>query len=176
MAGIGGVETCRRIKNVPAMRDIPLIILTATEQRDAVIEGLGAGADDFVSKASGFDVLSARVQAQIRRKQIEDEQRKVREQLLRSELEAAEARAARELAETRAAMAEELGRDERRARAGQPRARGVQLLGLARSARAAAHDQRVHARARRGARRARSASGRAITSGACSRRRRGCRT
>jgi DNA-binding response OmpR family regulator len=110
MAGIGGVDTCKRIKNAPATRDTPLIFLTATEQRDAVIEGLGAGADDFVSKASGFDVLSARVQAQLRRRQIEDEQRKVREQLLRSELEVSEARAARELAEARATMAEELSR------------------------------------------------------------------
>jgi DNA-binding response OmpR family regulator len=110
MAGLGGVETCRVVKAKPTLRDIPLIIITATEQREAVIEGLAAGADDFVSKASGFDVLSARVQAQIRRKQIEDEQRRVREALLRSELEASEARAARELAETRAAMAEELTR------------------------------------------------------------------
>lgn len=108
MAGIGGVDTCKRIKNTPATRDTPLIFLTATEQREAVIEGLGAGADDFVSKASGFDVLSARVQAQLRRRQIEDEQRKVREQLLRSELDVSEARAARELAEARGKMAEEL--------------------------------------------------------------------
>jgi signal transduction histidine kinase len=110
MAGIGGVATCKRIKDMPATRDTPLIFLTATEQREAVIEGLGAGADDFVSKASGFDVLSARVQAQLRRRQIEDEQRKVREQLLRSELEVSEARTARELAEARAKMAEELAR------------------------------------------------------------------
>jgi DNA-binding response OmpR family regulator len=110
MAGMGGVETCRLIKTKPEMRDVPLIIITATEQREAVIEGLAAGADDFVSKASGFDVLSARVQAQIRRKQIEDEQRRVREALLRSELDASEARAAREIAEARAAMTEELKR------------------------------------------------------------------
>ena len=110
MAGMGGVATCKHLKQDAATRDTPLIILTASEQRDAVIEGLAAGADDFVSKASGFDVLAARVQAQIRRKQIEDEQRAVREQLLRSELEAAEARSAKELAETRAVLAEELER------------------------------------------------------------------
>ena len=110
MAGIGGIETCRRLKASTIVRDTPLIILTASEQRDAVIEGLGAGADDFLSKGNGFDVLSARIQAQIRRKQIEDEQRKVREQLLRSELDAAEARASRALAEARAGMAEELKR------------------------------------------------------------------
>jgi two-component system, NtrC family, sensor kinase len=110
MAGIGGVETCRRLKASPIVRDTPLLIVTASEQRDAVIEGLGAGADDFVSKSSGFDVLSSRIQAQIRRRQNEDEQRKVREQLLRSELDAAEARAAKALAETRATMAEALER------------------------------------------------------------------
>jgi DNA-binding response OmpR family regulator len=110
MAGIGGIETCRRLKSRAIVRDTPLIILTASDQRDAVLEGLGAGADDFVSKVSGFDVLSARIQAQIRRKQIEDEQRRVRDQLLRSELDAAEARAARALAEARATMTEELAR------------------------------------------------------------------
>jgi len=110
MPGMGGVATCMRIKEAEAMRDTPVIILTATDQRDAVIESLAAGADDFVSKASGFDVLSARVQAQLRRKQIEEEQRSFREQLLRSELEASEARAARAVAETRAVLAEELTR------------------------------------------------------------------
>ncbi|HEY4058274.1 MAG TPA: response regulator, partial [Kofleriaceae bacterium] len=110
MAGMGGLETCRRIKSAPVVRDTPLIFLTSTEQRDAVIEGLTAGADDFLVKSAGFDVLSARIQAQIRRKQIEDEQRKVKEKLLRSELDASEARAARELAEARAVMAEELQR------------------------------------------------------------------
>jgi DNA-binding response OmpR family regulator len=110
MAGMGGNAACKLLKENPQTRDTPIIILTATEQREAVIESLAAGADDFVSKASGFDVLSARVQVQLRRKQIEDEQRRVREQLLRSELEASEARAARELAEARAEMAEELAR------------------------------------------------------------------
>jgi len=110
MPGMGGVATCMRIKEAEATRETPVIILTATDHRDAVIESLAAGADDFVSKASGFDVLSARVQAQLRRKQIEEEQRKFREQLLRSELEASEARAARVIAETRAALAEELTR------------------------------------------------------------------
>jgi DNA-binding response OmpR family regulator len=109
MAGIGGVETCRRVKASFA-HDTPLVMLTASDQRDVAIEGLGAGADDFLCKSSGFEVLSAHIQAQIRRKQVEDEHRKVREQLLRSELEASECRAEAALAETRAVMAEELAR------------------------------------------------------------------
>ena len=107
MAGIGGLETCKRLKAAPGVRDIPLIMLTATDNRDAVIEGLSAGADDYLTKGSGFEVLTARVQAQIRRKQIEDEQRHVRERLLRSEVEASEARMARDLAEKRAALADQ---------------------------------------------------------------------
>ena len=109
MPGIGGQETCRQVKAVPITRDIPIIMLTALEDREAMIEGLGAGADDYIAKSNDFGVLRARMLAQIRRKQIEDENRRIREQLLRRELEAAEARATRELAETRAALVEELG-------------------------------------------------------------------
>ena len=70
-------------------------MLTALEDREAMIEGLSAGADDYIAKSSDFDVLQARVRAQIRRKQFEDENRRIREQLLRAELESMEARAAR---------------------------------------------------------------------------------
>lgn len=108
MAGLDGQETCRRIKSAPVVRDIPLIMLTASEDRATMLDGLGAGADDFISKSGEFEVLKARVRAQIRRKQFEDENRHIREELLRKELEAAEARAARELAETRASLVGEL--------------------------------------------------------------------
>ncbi|HEY0483280.1 MAG TPA: response regulator [Kofleriaceae bacterium] len=108
MPGLSGAETCERIKAAPVVRDIPLIMLTSLEGGDAMIEGFSAGADDFIFKSSGVDVLKARVQAQIRRKLFEDEHRSTREQLLRSEHEAAEAQVARELAKTRAALVEQL--------------------------------------------------------------------
>ena len=108
MPGIGGEETCRRIKAVAATRDTPVIMLTALEDRAAMIRGLSVGADDYIPKSSDFDVLCARVLAQMRRKQFEDENRQIREQLLNKELEAAEARMAREVAEARAALVEEL--------------------------------------------------------------------
>ncbi len=110
MPGLDGLETCRRIKAAPVVRDIPLVMLTANEDRSAMIEGLSTGAEDFISKSSDFEVLKARVRAQLRRRQFEDEHREIREKLLRSELEATEARAARELAETRAKLMEELER------------------------------------------------------------------
>jgi two-component system NtrC family sensor kinase len=110
MPGLSGQETCERIKAVPVVRDIPLIMLTASEDREAMIKGLSAGADDYISKSSQLEVLKARMHAQIRRKQFEDENRRIREELLRKELEAAEARAARELAETKAVLVDELER------------------------------------------------------------------
>lgn len=108
MPDMDGIETCRRIKSSPIFRDIPLLMLTAREDRSAMIEALSTGADDFIAKSNEFEVLTARVRAQLRRKQFEDEHRNIREQLLRSELEATEARAARELAETRARLVEAL--------------------------------------------------------------------
>ncbi|HEX3772132.1 MAG TPA: response regulator [Polyangiaceae bacterium] len=113
MPGIDGHETCRRIKAAPIVRDIPLILLTAVEDRTAVLDGFSTGADDFISKSSEVDVLKARVRAQLRRKQFEDEHRRVREELLRSEMDASEQRAARALAEERAAHVEELERKNR---------------------------------------------------------------
>ena len=53
MPGLGGSETCRRIKAAPVVRDIPLIMLTALEDRERMIDGLSAGADDYIpSRAS----------------------------------------------------------------------------------------------------------------------------
>jgi signal transduction histidine kinase len=108
--GLGGQETCVRIKGAPIVRDIPIIMLGALDTREAMIQGLGAGADDYIAKGSEFDVLKARVRAQIRRRQFEDENRRVREELLRREIDDAEAQAARELAQARAVLIDELER------------------------------------------------------------------
>jgi DNA-binding response OmpR family regulator len=104
MPGLDGRETCRRIKTAPALRDIPLIMLTSITDRSAMLDALEAGADDYINKSSEFDVLKARVRAQLRRKQFEDDNRRIRGELHAVELEAAEARAARALADSRAEL------------------------------------------------------------------------
>jgi len=105
MPGIGGLETCRRIKSAPSLRDIPVVLLTAFEGRASMLAGLEAGADDYVVKANGeVELLKARLRAQLRRKQFEDEARRVHAELHSSAMEAAEARAARELADSRAEL------------------------------------------------------------------------
>lgn len=107
MPGLDGHATCQEIKRSPTLRDTPLILLTGHESRDSMVQGLVAGADDYIPKSSEWEVLRARVRAQIRRRTIETEARRV---LVERELEAREARAARELAETRAALADALAR------------------------------------------------------------------
>ncbi|PRY33518.1 response regulator [Pseudosporangium ferrugineum] len=99
-------RTCARVKEVPQIRDTPLVM--AGDEDDALLECLAAGADDYVRSADGADTLRAHVRAQIRRKQSLDESRRIREELMRRELDAAGERAARQLAETRAALVEEL--------------------------------------------------------------------
>jgi two-component system NtrC family sensor kinase len=108
MPGLSGHDTCLRIKAAPGIRNVPLIILTALEDREAMIDGLSVGADDYISKSGDFQILKARMRAQIRRRQFEDEIRNAREELLTKELQMAEAHAARDLAETRARLCDEL--------------------------------------------------------------------
>ena len=108
MPGIGGLETCQRIKAAPGLRDVPVIILTGSDDRRSMIDGYSAGADDYLTKSNDAEVLRARVLAQIRRKQGQEETRRIREEFLRRELEATEERAARQAAEDRAAHAAEL--------------------------------------------------------------------
>jgi DNA-binding response OmpR family regulator len=88
MPGLSGQEACKRIKQRAAWRDIPLIMLTAHDDRDAMIECINAGADDYIAKSADFEVLKVRLRAHLRRKHFEDENHRFREQLVRSETEA----------------------------------------------------------------------------------------
>lgn len=88
MPGLSGQETCKRIKKRAKWRDIPLIMLTAHDDRDAMIECINAGADDYIAKSADFEVLKVRLRAHLRRKHIEDENHLIREKLVRSETEA----------------------------------------------------------------------------------------
>ena len=110
VAGAGGRDARQRIKSAPAFRDVPLIVLAAPESGESVAQSLAAGADDCIVKSADFELLRARVRAQLRRRQLEDEQRRYREALLRRELEVAEARAAKQVADARAVLVAELER------------------------------------------------------------------
>jgi len=61
-----GLELCRKIKQHPKTAHIPVLLLTARTAETHELEGLGMGADDYVSKPFTASVLLARVAAQLR--------------------------------------------------------------------------------------------------------------
>lgn len=68
MPGIDGFEVCRRIKANPGTRLIPTVIVTGLHAREHRIEGINAGADDFLAKPFDFEELRARVRSLVRLK------------------------------------------------------------------------------------------------------------
>ena len=64
---ISGVEICKLIRSKPDIKNIPIIMLTAKGEEEDKIKGLGAGADDYVTKPFSIPELMARVKANLRR-------------------------------------------------------------------------------------------------------------
>jgi two-component system, cell cycle response regulator len=68
-----GYEVSRRIKNDPALPYIPIILVTARDSTQDKVEGLDAGADDYLTKPINFPELEARVRSMLRIKRLQDE-------------------------------------------------------------------------------------------------------
>jgi len=75
MPGMDGFEVCRRLKEDPATRHIPVVLVTALDGRSDRIEGLEAGADEFLTKPIDDVLLFARVRSLTRLKLVIDELR-----------------------------------------------------------------------------------------------------
>ena len=75
MPGMDGFEVCRRLKDDPLTRHIPVVLVTALDGRGDRITGLEAGADDFLTKPIDDVMLFARVRSLSRLKMIIDELR-----------------------------------------------------------------------------------------------------
>lgn len=66
LPGMNGIEVCKRLR---AGSDVPILMLTAKETIEDRVQGLDAGADDYLVKPFAFDELMARVRALLRRAQ-----------------------------------------------------------------------------------------------------------
>ncbi|HET7181477.1 MAG TPA: EAL domain-containing protein [Candidatus Limnocylindrales bacterium] len=66
MPGMDGYAVVRALRASPDTATLPVVLITGTAADDAVIEGLAAGADDFLGKPVRLDELVARVKAHIR--------------------------------------------------------------------------------------------------------------
>jgi signal transduction histidine kinase len=65
MPGLSGTALARAMKQDPALRSTPVLLLTARSGPEAALEGFGAGADDFIEKPFHPRVLLARVTAHL---------------------------------------------------------------------------------------------------------------
>jgi len=74
MPAIDGLEVCRRIRQKSTSMPVYIILLTAKTQREDLIAGLGAGADDYITKPFNHQELYARLQVGFR---VADLQRKL---------------------------------------------------------------------------------------------------
>ncbi|MGB8981889.1 MAG: HD domain-containing phosphohydrolase [Anaerolineales bacterium] len=61
MPGMTGFEVCQRVRSDPQIAEIPIIILTALDDRESLLNALKAGADDFISKPFDRHELRARL-------------------------------------------------------------------------------------------------------------------
>jgi len=73
MPGMDGFEVCRRIKATPETRLTPVVLTTGLRATEDRIQGINAGADDFLSKPIDFNELLARTRSLLRLKQFTDE-------------------------------------------------------------------------------------------------------
>jgi two-component system phosphate regulon response regulator PhoB len=72
LPGVDGLEVCRRLRNDPKTRSVGIILVTALGEETDVVAGFHEGADDYITKPFSPKVMSARVQAVLRRKHEED--------------------------------------------------------------------------------------------------------
>ncbi len=68
LPGIDGLQVCKRLRD-DAGRDTPIIMLTARDALNDRLQGLGAGADDYLIKPFALSELVARIEAILRRSQ-----------------------------------------------------------------------------------------------------------
>jgi signal transduction histidine kinase len=61
MPAMDGFEVCRRIRTTPQLAEVPIILLTALDDRDSRLKGIESGADDFLTKPPDRRELVARV-------------------------------------------------------------------------------------------------------------------
>jgi serine phosphatase RsbU (regulator of sigma subunit) len=83
MPVMDGFEVARRVKADAQLQTIPVLMLTGSDSAQHVVEGLGAGADDFVTKGSDTEVLLARLRALLRVKAYQDQLRRANQQMNR---------------------------------------------------------------------------------------------
>lgn len=67
MPGMDGFETCRRLRSIRGLEELPVIFLTAQNDEASVVEGFDVGGTDYVTKPFQKDALLARIHSHLQR-------------------------------------------------------------------------------------------------------------
>jgi two-component system sensor histidine kinase/response regulator len=79
MPEVDGLSTCRQIKTEPKWADIPVIFLSAADDKNLIVQALEAGGVDYVTKPFNMAELVSRVRTQLSLKQARDQLRMLAE-------------------------------------------------------------------------------------------------
>jgi two-component system NtrC family sensor kinase len=71
MPGLDGFETCRRLRSIPTLRQIPVIFMTALSDAHDKVRAFEAGADDYIIKPFERGEVLARVRMHLTRRELE---------------------------------------------------------------------------------------------------------
>ncbi len=85
MPVMNGIEATKIIKNEKEIQHIPIIMLTASGNKEDIVEGLEAGAIDYITKPFFMPELKARLKAVLQHKIMYDELKRIQENLIRDE-------------------------------------------------------------------------------------------
>jgi len=83
MPDVDGLEVLRRVRERHSLAALPVIMVTAKTQPEDIVGALAAEANDYITKPLDFDVVLARVDTQIRRKQVDEGVRRANDDLER---------------------------------------------------------------------------------------------
>jgi len=83
MPGLSGIDVLERLRQTHAPSMLPVIMVTAKTESESIVEALGKGANDYVTKPVDFQVAVVRIQTQIARRRAEIALRRANEDLER---------------------------------------------------------------------------------------------
>ena len=72
MPGVTGIEVCKYLRSSPATLEMPVLLMTAQREIAQIVEGLRAGANDYLTKPYAAEELRARVGALARSKALRE--------------------------------------------------------------------------------------------------------
>ena len=115
MPGMDGIAVCKELaaRRVDDAAPVVVLMLSAYENKENVARALEAGADDFVGKSAEMSVLRARLRALLRRKFLLEQNKRIMDEIRLRDMETLRAKAEKEAAEARAALAEGLAKANR---------------------------------------------------------------